>query len=115
MRNQFILKLSKNSQKPIKSSIIIKKRHVQYLEMTELEGQIKDLSNLIYSWNLVNVDSKSEFDEFSKKLLNALNREETEEKIRRIIETELCFTFGLFFNEFDSLALTNEFVQWQNK
>ena len=83
--------------------------------MTEFEGQIKDLSKLIYNWNLINSVSKSELDEFSKKLLNALDKEETEEKIIRIIETELCVRFGLYKSEFDSTVLAKQVIQWRNK
>lgn len=82
--------------------------------MTEFEGQIKDLSKLIYNWNLINSASKSELDEFSKKLLNALDKEENEEKIIRIIETELCVRFGLYKTEFDSTGLAKQVIQWRN-
>ncbi|MCU0417667.1 MAG: hypothetical protein MUE33_10840 [Cytophagaceae bacterium] len=83
--------------------------------MTEFEGQIKELSKLIYDWNLINADSKSQLDDFSKKLLNALLKEESVEKISRIIESELCVTFGLYSNEFDSNILAEQIMQWQDK
>ena len=83
--------------------------------MTESEGQIKELSKLIHHWNLINSVAKSELDEFSKKLHNALDKEETEEKISRIIETELCVRFGLYKTEFDSNNLANQIMQWRNK
>jgi 23S rRNA pseudoU1915 N3-methylase RlmH len=83
--------------------------------MTEFEGQIKELSKLIYSWNLINVTSKSQLDDFSKKLLDALSKDEKFEKIRRIIESELCVTYGLYSNEFDSNNLAKQIMQWQDK
>lgn len=76
--------------------------------MTVFEGQIKELSKLIYNWNIVNVESQYAFDNFSKKILNALNNDDNEEKIRRIIESELCVTFGLHNYEFDSNFLIKQ-------
>lgn len=83
--------------------------------MTEFEWQIKELSKLIKSWNLINRDSNSQFDNFSKKILYALDKGENSEKIRRIIESELCVTFGLFNNEFDSKILANQIMHWWDK
>jgi hypothetical protein len=83
--------------------------------MTEFEGQIKELSKLIYNWNLIYVSSKSQLDDFSKKLLNTLSKEENVERIRRIIESELCVTYGLYSHEFDSNILAKQIMQWQYK
>jgi len=83
--------------------------------MTEFEGKIKELSKLIYNWNLINVTSKSQLDSFSKKLLNAISKEENSEKIRQIIERELCVTYGLYSNEFDSNILAKQIMLWQDK
>jgi len=90
-------------------------RQIDKLRMTEFEGQIKELSKLIYNWNLINVTTKSQLDDFSKKLLNALSKEENAEKIRRIIDRELCVTFGLYSNEFNSIILAKQIMQWQDK
>ena len=83
--------------------------------MTEFEGQIKELSRLIYNWNLINVNSKSQFNHFSKNLLNALHKGEDVEKISQIIKSELCVTFGLCNTEFNSNILEEQIMQWQNK
>jgi len=32
--------------------------------MTEFERQIKELSKLVYNWNLIDITSKSKLDEF---------------------------------------------------
>jgi len=48
-------------------------------------------------------------------LLRALNKGVNAEKIRRIIESELCVTFGLYSNEFDSNILANQIMKWQDK
>lgn len=83
--------------------------------MTEFEGKIKQLSQLIKSWNLVDESFKSQFDEFSNKLLIALDNGANSEKIKRIIESELCVTFGLFKNEFEAEILTNQIILWWDK
>ncbi|TDO28138.1 hypothetical protein [Sediminibacterium goheungense] len=83
--------------------------------MNEFQGQIKELSKLIHNWNLINVASKSQLDDFSVKLLNALHGSGNGEKIKRIIESELCITYGLYNNEFDADILAEQIMQWQNK
>jgi hypothetical protein len=80
--------------------------------MTEYQGQIQQLSKLIKKWNLINNSSTLDFSTFSKKLLNALHKGASVEKIKGIIESELPISFGLFTWEFDSEALTNEIVDW---
>lgn len=85
------------------------------MTMTDFEGQIKELSKLIKTWNLVNVSSANQFDEFSKKLLNRLYEGENPLKIKGIIESELCVTFGLYNTEFDSDLLTNQIMLWWDK
>lgn len=90
-------------------------RQVKNLIMTEFAGQIKELAKLIYNWDLINLATKSQFDDFSKKLLNALSKEESVEKNRRIIRSELCVTFGLYSNEFDSKMLATQIMKWQDK
>lgn len=54
--------------------------------MTEFEGQIKELSKLVYNWKLINVTSKSQLDDFSKKLLNALNKDEKVEELGELLK-----------------------------
>jgi hypothetical protein len=83
--------------------------------MTEFEGQIKDLSKLMKTWNLINVFSANQFDEFSHKLLIKLYEGENSLKIKRIIESELCVTFGLYNTEFDSELITNQIMFWWDK
>ena len=83
--------------------------------MTEFEEEIKELSKLIKNWNLVNTSSANQFDTFSKKLLDKLYTEENSLKIKRIIESELCVSFGLHNDEFDADLLTNQIMSWWDK
>jgi len=83
--------------------------------MTEFEGKIKQLSQLIKLWNLVDVSFKRQFEEFSNKLLIVLGNGANSEKIKRIIESKPCVTFELYKNEFDSEILTNQIILWWDK
>ncbi len=82
--------------------------------MTTFEDQARALSKLIQNWNLIQFVSKSDLNEFSRKILNILNEDGNTEQLAGIIESELCVTFGLFKNEFDSNVLASQIVQWQN-
>ncbi|GAB2842778.1 hypothetical protein [Ferruginibacter profundus] len=83
--------------------------------MTEYEGQIKELSKLIKSWNLIDVSSYKEFDKFSQKLLDRLYEGHSSLKIKGIIESELCITYGFFSWDFDSDFLTKQILLWWDK
>lgn len=83
--------------------------------MTEFEGQIRELSKLIKNWNLVDVSSSWQLNEFSKKILNRLYEGENAFKIKRIIESELIITYGLFIQDFDADLLTKQVMLWWNK
>lgn len=83
--------------------------------MTEFEGEIKELSRLIRNWNLVNSSSTNQFYTFSKKILDRLYKGENSLKIKGIVESELCVTFGLYNDEFDANLLTNQIMSWWDK
>jgi hypothetical protein len=83
--------------------------------MTEHEGQIKELSKLIKTWNLINITSVSDFDNFSQKILNRLYEGGNFVKLKGIIESELCITYGLYNTEFDSNLLTSQIINWWKK
>jgi hypothetical protein len=83
--------------------------------MTESEEQIKKLSKLIQTWDLINFASASQFNEFSKKLLIRLYEGENSLQIKGIIESELCITLGLYNTEIDSNLLTNQIMLWWKK
>jgi hypothetical protein len=74
-----------------------------------------ELSKLIKSWNLIDRNSKNEFSRLSDKILIALTEGQSELKIKRVIESELCVTYGLFKTELDTEKLTNEIMIWWNE
>lgn len=80
--------------------------------MTAFDGQKKQLSKLIKNWNLVDVSSSKEFDKFSEKILNKLYEGVNALIIKRIIESELSITFGLFNWDFNSELLANQIMIW---
>lgn len=73
-----------------------------------------ELSRLINSWNLISGSSNKTFLELAKKILNHLYSGQDELKIRRILQSELSLTFGLFSNEFDSEKFSKEIILWWN-
>jgi hypothetical protein len=74
-----------------------------------------ELSKLIDSWDLIKVNSKSEFNKLTEKILSKLYEGQTEITIERIIESELCVTYGLYVTEFDTKLLAKEIMKWWNE
>ena len=83
--------------------------------LKDFNGKASDLSRLINSWNLIEISSKDSFDELPKKILRNLYEGQTELKIKRIIESELCVTYGLFATDFDTGKLSKEIMTWWNE
>lgn len=81
----------------------------------DFNGKKSELSKLIKSWNLIEMNSNSDFGRLSEKILSTLSEGQTEIKIKRIIESELCVTYGLFKTDFDAEKLTNEIMTWWNE
>jgi hypothetical protein len=77
--------------------------------------KLSELSRLIKTWNLVQAPSKGEFDKLAEKILTKLYEGQPKIKIERIIESELCVTYGLYKTEFDADKLANEIMAWWNK
>ncbi|MBI5373015.1 MAG: hypothetical protein HZA79_13415 [Sphingobacteriales bacterium] len=80
--------------------------------VNDFNGKKAELSKLIKSWNLINMSSKDDFENLSEKILTNLSAGQTELKIKRIIESELCVTYGLFKTDFDAEKLTDEIMTW---
>ncbi len=74
-----------------------------------------ELSKIIKSWNLPGIADRRDAFELSQKLLRSLSAEESEEKIRRILESELCVTYGLFKTDFNAAQLASEIMSWWNE
>ena len=91
---------------------------LQHLHMNEPEyrndfnGKLLELSKLIKSWNLFEPSSIAVLHKFAAKILDILYSGENIAKIKRIIESELCITYGLYETEFDSEKLTNGILTW---
>ncbi len=81
----------------------------------DFNGKKSELSKLIKSWNLIEMNSNSDFGRLLEKILSTLSEGQTEIKIKRIIESELCVTYGLFKTDFDAEKLTNEIMTWWNE
>lgn len=83
--------------------------------LQDFNGKASELSRLINSWNLISVSSKDGFDELSKKILRNLYAGQSELKIKRIIERELCVTYVLIATDFDGGKLSKEVMTWWNE
>lgn len=82
--------------------------------LNEFDGKFTELSKLIYSWNLINGVSRNKFDKLTDKILSKLYEEQSEIKIKQLLESELCVTYGLYNSEFDSEQLAKEVITWWN-
>jgi hypothetical protein len=83
--------------------------------VNDFNGKRAELSKLIHSWNLIDMYSKRDFDSLSEIILSNLWEGQPELKIKRIIESEFCVTYGLYKTEFDAEKLTNEIMTWWNE
>ena len=83
--------------------------------VNDFNGKRDVLSKLIHSWNLIDMYSKNDFLILADKILRNLSEGQPEIKIKRIIESELCVTYGLYSTEFDAEKLTNEIMTWWNE
>ena len=82
----------------------------------DFNGKTSELSRLINSLNLLSVSSKDGFDDLPKKILRNLYEGQSELKIKRIVESELCVTYGLFATDFDAGKLSKEIMtRWNEK
>lgn len=77
------------------------------------EDDFSQLRKIINSWNLIS-GCPDEFDSLNNKILSQLYKDSDEEKIERILQSELIVTYGLFGNEFDSEIFVNEIMTWWN-
>jgi len=78
------------------------------------DGDFSQLRKIINSWNLISGSPVDEFDSLNNKILNQLYKNADEEKIDRILQSELIVTYSLFINEFDSEVFVNQIMTWWN-
>ena len=78
----------------------------------EFKYQEKELRKIINSWDLIPGCPTDEFDSLNHKLLGHLGRSADEDKIARVIYSELVVTFGLTIEQSESEELAAEVVEW---
>ena len=77
-------------------------------------GDFSQLRKIINSWNLISGSQDDEFDSLNNKILSQLYKNADEEKIDRILQSELVVTYGLFNKEFASEIFMNQIMNWWN-
>ncbi|NIF06760.1 hypothetical protein F3J23_15035 [Chryseobacterium sp. Tr-659] len=80
--------------------------------INERHGNFTHLKKLIVSINLMPGISKSSFDHITEKLLQHLEKGVDKNKLKIVIETELCLTYGLYTYEFNSEELSETIFDW---
>ena len=80
--------------------------------INERNNQIAQLSKLILSMNLIVNAHKGTFHHLAEKILQQIEKEMNTEKIKAIVESELCVTYGLFLNEFNSDKIADDIINW---
>ena len=83
-------------------------------ERKDIDNNFLELRVIINSWNLIPNSPKDEFDSLNHKVLSHLYKNAGYEKIKQIIESELCANFGFFINEFESDKMANAIMNWWN-
>ena len=82
----------------------------------EFDSNFLQLRKIINSWDLIPGAPKDEFDTLKHKILSHLYKNADIEKIKRVIESDLCSYYGLFSNEFESSKMIKEIAEWwENK
>lgn len=70
------------------------------------------LNKFLYSMNLIASASKNSLMHFAEKLLQQLEKEAEYDKLKAIIEWELCVSYGLSLDEFNSEKITHDVFDW---
>lgn len=83
--------------------------------LNEYNGRLAQLAKLVKSWDLIKLNSIDGADKLAGKILEKLYEGQKEAKIKRIIESELCVTYGLYNTDFDAGKLTKEVMTWWNE
>lgn len=71
-----------------------------------LKAELNKLSN---SWELI---PGADFDELNDHILRILQHEHDDDKLQRVLESELIQKYGLFRNEFDLDQIIRDIKQW---
>lgn len=80
----------------------------------EYQENYKELQKMINSWDMIPGAPKDEFDGLNHQVLSNLYQGADLEKISRVLKSELIVTYGLYNDEFSSLDMATEIIEWWN-
>ena len=78
----------------------------------EFEDRVFDMRKIINSYELIPHAPSDEFDALNHKVLSHLYKDADTEKIKKVLESELCQYYGLFDDEFDANEIAIEIIDW---
>lgn len=82
--------------------------------LNDRNGNFAQLKKLIISMNLMPALSKSSLEPLTEKVLQQLEKGIDFEKLKNIIDFELCVSYGLYLDEFNSEEIASEIMNWWN-
>ena len=80
--------------------------------LNEHHANFAQLKKLIVSMDLMPSLSKGSFEPLTEKILQQLEKDIDFEKLKNAIEFELCVTYGLYIDEFNSEEITILIMDW---
>lgn len=83
--------------------------------INDYHDDFQDLRKIITNWELIPDYSKHYYNNFTNRVLDALNQDANEKKIHGIIETELIIGLGFYSDEIDVNNYITDIFSWWNK
>lgn len=80
----------------------------------EFQENFRELRKILNSWELIPGAPNDEFDGLNHQILNNLYKGADQEKISRVLESELTVTYGLYDDETDASEMSSEIIEWWN-
>ncbi|MGU3373879.1 hypothetical protein [Chryseobacterium sp. M5A1_1a] len=80
--------------------------------INEHNGNFVRLKTLIVSMNLMPGVSKSNFDHLAERLLQLLEKGADQSRLKDVIESDLCVSYGLYRSEFNSEKIARDIFDW---
>lgn len=77
--------------------------------------KFSELRKILNSWDLISGAPKDEFDGLNQRILSHLYKGADFDKLKRVLESELSMTYGLYHDEFGADEMTNEIMEWWSK
>ena len=78
----------------------------------EFKEKFRELREIINSWELIPGSPKDEFDSLNHQVLSHLYKGADNNKITRIIDSELTVTYGLSVKTEEAEKIANEITEW---